>query len=130
MAIERDLVDLVSLQGLFVGADASVIYKHYEVDGVTPKTMLGQTIVLDIRNKDLSPDPALLSVTGVVSGTFNVDPLTNAEICTFTISAAALAKTIFTGDDTARRYSIKRTNSGAGTIYAFGDAIITRVTQA
>ncbi len=122
MAIEGELA------GLFVGADARVIYRNYEANGITPKDMAGWNIILDFRISDLAT-ATLKAVGGVVSGTFNVDPLTNTQICTFTLTDDDLAASIFTGDDTTFRYSIKRVNDGVEAILRFGDAVITRATQ-
>ncbi len=117
-----------ALAGLFVGADHRVIYRNYAADGVTPLAMTGWTIVLEFRKTDIS-GTILKTVTGVVTGTFNVDPLTNTEICTFILTDDDLAATIFKGDDPVVRYSIKRTDAGVEQPLRYGDAPITRVTQ-
>jgi hypothetical protein len=126
MAIEGELVGPEN-QVLFVGADSEVVY----TDADDPPTdMSGWTVVLDIRKKDTSSDPPLLSVTGVVSGVYANSLATNAQKVTFTLTDSALAATIFKGDDPVLRYSIKRTDPGAEQPLRYGDCPITRVTQA
>lgn len=120
MAIEGNL------DGLFVGADHQIIYADADVP---PTDMTGWSVVLDIRKKDTSSDPPLLTKSGVLSGAYNVDPVTNAQIFTFTLSDDDLSALVFKGDDPILRYSFKRTNAGAETVLRFGDCPITRVTQ-
>ena len=114
-------------QVLFVGADHEVVYR----DATSPAVldMTGWTIVLDIRKKDTSSDPAKLSKTGVVSGTYSATPATNTQKVTFTLTDDDLAATIFSGDDVTWRYSIKRTNAGSEQPLRYGDVVMNRVTQ-
>lgn len=123
MAIEGALVDATTGKGLYIGADMSVVYTDPTQD------MAGWTLVLDIRQTDTSP-ASLASVSGVVSGTYNADPALNTQIVTFTLGAAALAASIFPGDDWVGRYSIARTNAGFKQPLRFGPVLLTRVTQA
>lgn len=120
MATEGDLI------GLFVGADHVVSY----TDSDDPPTdMAGWTVVLDIRKKDTSAAPALLSKTGVVSGTYSATVASNTQKVTFTLTDDDLASTVFTGDDWRGRYSIKRTDAGLEQPLRFGKVTIERVTQ-
>ena len=119
-----------ALEGLYVGADQTVTMTVYQSDGETPQNIAGWTILLDIRKRDTSSDPALLSVTGTVSGVYNVDPNTNTQVVTFTLTDDNLAASIFPGDDWTGRYSIKRTTAGSEMPLRFGDVTVTRVTQA
>lgn len=114
-----------TLDGLFVGADHSVVY----TDSDDPPTdMSGWTVVLDIRKEDTS-SASLLSKTGTVSGSYNADPDLNTQKVTFTLSDDDLAATIFTKDDATLRYSIKRTDAGAEQPLRYGDCTIVRITQ-
>lgn len=125
MAIEGELVGPDG-QVLFVGADHQVVYTDADDP---PADMTGWTVVLDIRKKDTSADPPLLSKTGVVSGAYNADPELNAQKVTFTLSDDDLAASIFKGDDVVYRYSIKRTDAGSEQPLRYGDATIVTVTQ-
>jgi hypothetical protein len=113
------------LIGLFVGADHSVIYSDADDP---PTDMAGWTVVLDIRKRDTSAS-ALLSATGVVSGTYSATVASNTQIVTFTLTDEDLAAAIFTGNEWHGRHSIKRTDTGFEQPLRYGDVTITRVTQ-
>lgn len=116
----------VALEGLFVGADCSVVYS----DASSPLVdMTGWTVVLDIRKKDTAGDPAKLSATGTVSGSYSLVAASNTQVVTFTLDDDDLAASVFPGDDWSGRYSIKRTDTDAEQPLAYGDVTITRVTQ-
>ena len=119
MATEADI------DGLFVGADHTIIYTDSDDP---PSDMTGWTIVLDIRKKDIS-STILKQVTGVVSGVYSSTPASNFQIVTFILSDDDLAASIFHGDDPKPRYSIKRTNPSAEQPLRFGTLNLTRVTQ-
>ena len=129
MAYEGDLED--DGQTIFVGTDVNVVYIDQAVElGVgTPVDMSGWTVVLDIRKKDVSPAPAVLSSTGTVSGSYSATPASNTQKVTFALSATDTSATAFPKDDATYRYSIKRTDSGAKTVLRYGSALINRVTQ-
>lgn len=130
MAEEAALVDATSEQGLYVGADQSVELTVYSNSAKTTiQDVTGWTILLDIRRKDTSASPALLSKTGTVSGVFNATPASNTQKVTFTLSDDDLAATIFTGDEFEGRYSIWRTDAGSEQPLRFGDCTITRLTR-
>lgn len=115
-----------TLDGIFVGADHEIVY----TDATSPlKDMTGWTVVLDIRKKDTSGEPPLLTKTGVVSGVYSATPASNTQKVTFTLSDDDLAATIFKGDDRTLRYSIKRTNTGAEQPLRYGNMVMNRVTQ-
>jgi hypothetical protein len=119
-----------ALEGLYIGADHSVELTVYTSAALTAiQDISGWTIVLDIRKKDSSPTPALLSKTGTVSGTHNSSPGSNTQKCTFTLSDDDLAATVFTGDEFTGRYSIWRTDAGSEQPLRFGDCTITRTTR-
>lgn len=115
-----------TLEGLHVGADHQIVYRDSDEP---PTNMLGWTVVLDIRKKDTSNDPALLSKTGVVSGIYANTQAMNAQVVTFTLSDDDLAATIFKGEDPTVRGSIKRTDAGSEQPLWYGDVPMNRVTQ-
>jgi hypothetical protein len=118
-------------QTLIVGTDVSVIYidRAVELGTGTPSDMSGWTVVLDIRKKDTSPAPALISKTGTVSGSYSATPASNTQKVTFALSDDDLSATVFPKDDATYRFSIKRTDTGAEMVLRYGDAVLTRVTQ-
>jgi hypothetical protein len=115
-----------ALDGLFIGGDSEVVYTDSDP---VPPDMAAWNIVLDIRKKDTSNSPALLSKIGVVSGVYANTQAANQQKVTFTLTAAEIGSTIFKGDDPRMRYSIKRTNAGAEQPLRYGDCTIIRVTQ-
>lgn len=129
MAIDDALVDATSEEGLYVGADHSVVMTVYSNSAKTTiQDISGWTIVLDIRKKDTTAS-ALLSVTGTVSGTFNATPASNTQKVTFTLADTDLAATVFTGDEFEGRYSVWRTDAGSEQPLRYGDITITRTTR-
>ncbi len=116
----------LSLEGLFVGADHTVVY----ADASSPLVdMSGWTVVLDIRKHDTT-GTSKFSTQGVVSGSYSATANLNTQVVTFTLSSTDLAATIFPGDDWSGRYSVERTDSGSKQPLAYGDITIIRVTQA
>lgn len=108
---------------LFVGTDAVQPFKLTNEAGV-PIDMTGMTLVFDVRAKDTSPDPAILSKTPSLTGSYNVDPLLNTQQALVTLSDDDMnlfkAKTY--------RYSLKRDDSGSETILARGNFIVEKAT--
>ena len=113
---------------LFVSADHIVEMSIFQADGVTPQDIAGWTIRLDIRTKDVSTR-VLFAADGAVSGTFNADPVLNAQVVSWTVSDVDLAATTFKGDDPECRYSVKRTDDGSEQVLRFGAAVLNRTTQ-
>jgi hypothetical protein len=124
MATEGALVDSVTGEGLHVGGDFVVEYTDTDQD------MTGWALLLDIRKKDTSPDPAKLSKVGVASGAYNATPASNTQKFSFAVSDDETAASIFSGDDWTGRYSIKRTDAGAEQVLRAGDVTVKRYTQA
>lgn len=119
MATEADL------EGLFVGADHTVEY----TDSDDPPTdMSGWTVVLDIR-ESVTSGTALVSVTGVVSGTYNSTAASNTQKVTFTLTDDNLSASVFTGANPTVYYSIKRTDTGFEQPLRHGKVPFNRVTQ-
>lgn len=133
MALEDvPLEDLTSEQGLYVGADHSVelfVYSDPAAETTILDTSGWTTVTLDIRKKDTA-GTVLLTKNGVRSGTFNASPGTNTQKWTFTLSDDDLTASLFTGDEFEGRYSIWRKDAGSEKPIRFGDAVITRTTQA
>jgi hypothetical protein len=118
-----------ALTGLYVGADHAIDMTVYtDSTQETVQEITGWAILLDIRDYDRA-STTLLSVAGTVSGVFNSSPGTNTQNVTFALSDTDLAASIFKGDDTPLRYSIKRTDNGFEQPLRYGDVTITRVTQ-
>jgi len=130
MAIQGDLVDRTSLEGLYVGADHVidvVIYSDTDLTTIID-TSSWTLVTLDFRKSDLAA-ATVLSVNGTRSGTFNADPDVNTEKWSFTLSDDQLAATVFTGDDPTSRYSIWRKDAGSEQPVRFGTATFGRTTQ-
>jgi hypothetical protein len=104
---------------LFVGED-----KTFTLSLNPPVNMAGWAIVFDVRLKDNSPDPAIFTKTGVVSGVFNADPLLNTQIAAVSLTDTELntvkAKTY--------RYSFKRNDDGLETVLVRGDFLVEKAT--
>lgn len=119
-----------ALTGLHTSADHSVILRVYTTSAKTvAQDASGWTVVLDIRDSDRA-SAARLSVTGVVSGSFNSSPALNTQIVTFTVPKALLLKAIFKTDDLPMRHSFWRTDTGSAQPLRYGDCTVTRTTQA
>lgn len=132
MPLEESLVDQTTEQGLHVGEDASVeivIYADADAETTILDTSGWTTLTLDIRKKDTSSDPPLLTANGVRAGSFHTNPATNTQKWTFTLSDDDLSADIFKGDEFEGRYSIWRKDAGSEKPVRYGDCTITRTTQ-
>jgi len=123
MATEGALAYLVTGETLFVGGDFSIPFTVYQSDGSTAQNITGWTVVLDIRRRDTSNTPPLLTVTATPT-----TPISG--VCTFALSAEDLDADVFTGDEFQGRYSIWRTDTGSRVPLRYGDCVINRTTQA
>jgi hypothetical protein len=91
---------------------------------VTPVNVTGWTFTFILRKGDKSVDPALLTKAATIEGTYNADPAVNTQIVVVALAdtdTAAADGTSVTLAPKVYRYSLKRTDSGAETIYARGD---------
>jgi hypothetical protein len=116
---------------LFVGEDKLFELELLDTTGVevdengvpvnaaegVPVDMSGWTLVFDIRARDNSPDPAIVSKVPTISGTYNVSRAVNTQ----------RAHTSLTDTDTnlfqakTYRQSWKRMNDGSETVLSRGD---------
>lgn len=108
---------------LFVGTDVVQPIKVVDKDGI-PVNIAGFTLVFDVRKKDTSPDPAILSLTPAITGIYNVDPLVNTQVATVTITDTQM--NLFKGQ--TYRYSLKRNDNDSETILVRGDFIVEKAT--
>lgn len=101
---------------LFVGEDKVLRLELLDAAGV-PVNMFGMTLLFDVRAKDTSPDPAILSKTPSLTGTYNATRSVNTQRAEATVTDDDMnlfrAKTY--------RYSWKRMDAGAETVLARGD---------
>jgi hypothetical protein len=101
---------------LFVGEDKLFRLELLDPTGA-PVNMSGWTMVFDVRAKDTSADPALLSKVPAVLGTFNAIRADNLQ----------RALVVVTDDDMnlfaekTYRYSWKRMDGGSETVLVYGD---------
>jgi hypothetical protein len=101
---------------LFVGEDK--IFKLELLDAASiPVDMTGFTLLFDIRLKDTSADPAIISKTPTLIGVYNVVRATNTQ----------RAQAVLTDTDMnlfkakAYRQSWKRMDDGVETVLAYGN---------
>lgn len=92
--------------------------------GGNPVDMSAFTMVFDVRSKDNSPDPALLSKVPTVTGVFNAARAVNTQRAVVTVTDDELHQ--FKGSNLPSgaktyRHSWKRTNSGVETVLSRGD---------
>lgn len=104
---------------LFVGEDKIVRLELFlKSDATVAVDMTGWAMVFDVRKKDNSSDPAIVSVTSLpLAGTFNASRATNTQraLLTMTDDLMNLFKAA------TDRYSWKRTDAGSETVLAYGD---------
>lgn len=102
---------------LFVGEDKILSFELVSgQDSTVSVDMTGWTTVFDVRKKDASVDPAILSLTPVIAGLFNVDRTQNAQRATVTITDDEM--NLFRAKD--YRWSWKRLDAGSETVLAWG----------
>lgn len=107
---------------LFVGEDKTLRFElaAVDADGVISATdavdMTGWTTVFDVRLKDKSADPAILSLTPTIAGTYNASRALNAQRATVTLTDDHM--NLFKAKD--YRWSWKRMDAGAETVLAWG----------
>lgn len=102
---------------------------------VAPVDVTGWNFTFIIRKGDKTADPALLTKTtsaGIaIEGTYDANPATNTQIVVVTLAdtdtAAADGSSVTLAPKTYR-YSLKRTDAGAETVYARGDFVLEEAT--
>lgn len=103
---------------LFVGEDKSLILELIlKSSATTAVDMTGWAMVFDVRNRDASPEPPIVSHTPILTGVFNSVRSSNTQRANVTLSDDDLnlfrAKTY--------RWSWKRLDAGSETVLAYGD---------
>lgn len=108
---------------LFADEDKTFRLELLDEDG-NPVDATGKTFVFDVRAKDNSPDPALLSKTPTITGTFNADRDLNTQRVVVTVTDDEMhqfkGSNLPTGAKTYR-HSWKVTNAGGETVVCRGD---------
>ena len=79
--------------------------------------MSGWTLLFDVRHKDTSSDPAILSKTPSLSGTYNAVRATNTQRATVVLTDTDM--NLFRAG--TYRHSWKRMNDGSETVLAWGN---------
>jgi hypothetical protein len=103
---------------LFVGEDKILRFELYDPDDDTASIdMTGWTLLFDVRLKDNSADPAILSKTPSLTGVFNAVRTSNTQraIVTLTDDDMNLFK------EKTYRWSWKRMDAGSETVLGWGD---------
>lgn len=103
---------------LFVGEDKTLrlALKADKLTGIVPD-MTGWNVVFDVRAKDASPDPAIVTKTMTILGAYAADKASNLQ----------RALVVLTDDElnlfkaATYRYSMKRMDAGFETVLAYGD---------
>jgi hypothetical protein len=108
---------------LFVGEDK--IFKLELLDASdVPVDMTGWTLLFDVRVKDKTPDPALISKTPMITGVYNAVRATNTQRAVVTVTDTDMnllkARTY--------RHSWKRMDDGSETVLAWGDFVVQKAT--
>ena len=101
---------------LFVGEDKLLKLELIDVDE-DPVNMSGWTLLFDVRRKDSSAEPAILSITPVLEGTYNATRSLNTQraVVTLTDTHMNLFK------EQTYRHSWKRMDDNNETVLAWGD---------
>lgn len=102
---------------LFVGEDKVLRLELIDSSTSLPVDMSGWTLLFDVRKKDSSQPPAIVSKTPVLSGTYNTVRSSNTQraIVTLTDTDMNLFK------EQTYRHSWKRMDDGSETVLAWGD---------
>lgn len=101
---------------LFVGEDKTLRFELLDVAGL-PVDMTGWAMVFDVRAKDTSLEPPILSKTPTLSGIYDDDRAANTQRASVTLSDDDM--NLFRAK--AYRYSWKRMTAGSETVLARGN---------
>jgi hypothetical protein len=107
---------------LFIGEDKTLRFELWdETDPTKSIDMAGWVMVFDVRIKDTSPDPAILSKTPTLSGTFNVTRTLNLQRAFVSLSDDDT--NLFLGGKGKKtyRWSWKRMDANGETVLGRGD---------
>jgi len=105
---------------LFVGEDKTLRFGplYLASDPTVGVDMTGWTMVFDVRNKDTSADPAIISISPLsLSGVFNVLQSSNQQRATVSLTDDLL--NLFKAKQ--YRWSWKRTDGGSETVLGWGE---------
>ena len=121
----------------FLGEDKVVDFEIFGPDDVTPFNITGLALEWNLRKKDSSPDPALLTKTPSVIGTFNIDPGVNSQRARLTFASndtdplvtSQLVTPYTLKANTAYRHSMKLKDPGNETILSYGSWTFNQATE-
>lgn len=102
---------------LFVGEDKVIRLELFDLDNpATAIDMAGMTMLFDVRKKDNSPDPAMVSITPTLTGVFNSSRTSNTQraLVVLTDTHMNLFK------EATYRWSWKRMDADVETVLAWG----------
>ena len=107
---------------LFVGEDKVLRFELVDAAATpAPVDMTGWTTVFDVRKKDNSAEPPILSITPVISGVFNASRVLNTQRAIVTLTDDHL--NLFKGVPPSNpyRWSWKRMDTASETVLRWGD---------
>lgn len=101
---------------LFVGEDKVFTLELIDMSS-NPVDMSGWTLLFDVRKKDNSIDPAIISKTPSLTGTFNASRSSNTQRAVAVVTDTDM--NLFKAG--TYRHSWKRMDDGSETVLAWGD---------
>jgi hypothetical protein len=119
------LQDVTEDDHVFIGEDKQLIFTIWTNQALTiPFDVTGMTFLWVLRKTDKADDPALLSKTPTLTGTFNADSTQNTQRVVVTLEDsdsydAAAIPPLFTRG--TYRHSLKRIDAGSEGIATYGD---------
>lgn len=110
---------------IFIGEDKLLSFEVLD-SSEDPVDMAGWDVIFDVRAKDNSEAPALITKTATILGTFNATRALNAQRAEVELTDGDLLATVFKGSNLPSgaktyRYSLKRMTAGDETVLARGD---------
>lgn len=103
---------------LFVGEDKTIKLELLDAADI-PVDMSGWTLLFDVRLKDTSPDPAILSKTPTITGTYNVVRASNTQRAVVALTDTEM--NLFKQKTPPYRHSWKRMDDGSETVLSRGN---------
>lgn len=127
----------VSTERVFLDTDWTKPFKVADIDtdatGATARNIAGYAITFDIRRSHGSTSALLSKTVGAgltISGTFNSVLATSTQVVTVAVADTDMTTAIFGTNGGVFYYSLKRTDTGAEAVLAYGTITIQRATQA
>lgn len=102
---------------LFVGEDKVLRLELLDEAQVNPVDMTGWVLLFDVRLKDTTIDPAILSKTPTITGVYNATRALNTQRAVVALTDTDM--NLFRGK--TYRHSWKRMDDGSETVLARGD---------